>query len=150
MRLSRRASMAIAVLLGASAGIAGYTFLYARGVSYLTNDPAACANCHVMRDHFEAWSRSSHHSVAVCNDCHAPTDFVGKYATKASNGFWHSYAFTTGRFHEPIRITPRNRAIAENACRTCHADVVAAIEGPHAAKDGTSCLRCHDSVGHMR
>ena len=30
---------------------------------------------------------------------------VAKYAVKALNGFRHSYAFTTGNFDEPIRIT---------------------------------------------
>ena len=30
------------------------------GASYLTDDPAACANCHVMQEHFDAWPRSSH------------------------------------------------------------------------------------------
>jgi hypothetical protein len=28
-----------------------YTFVYAKGYSYLTNDPGACANCHIMADH---------------------------------------------------------------------------------------------------
>jgi cytochrome c nitrite reductase small subunit len=73
---------------------------------------------------------------------------VAKYATKASNGFWHSYFFTTGRFHEPIQITPRNRAATEQACRKCHGELVEAIEAPHGAEE-TSCLRCHGSVGHL-
>ena len=44
---------AILVALGAGValGVGGYTFVYARGASYLTNDPAACVNCHVMREH---------------------------------------------------------------------------------------------------
>ncbi len=130
-------------------GVGGYTFVYARGASYLSNDPAACANCHVMNEQYAGWSRGSHRSVATCNDCHTPHDFVGKYSTKALNGFWHSYGFTTGRFHDPIQIKPRNRAVTEAACRSCHAPVVDAIDpvGPHAAKD--SCIRCHRDVGHL-
>ena len=50
-------------------------------------------------------------------------ELVGKYATKAINGFNHSVAFTTGGFHEPIQITPRNRAVTEAACRKCHAEI---------------------------
>ena len=61
-----------------------------------------------MREQFDGWQRSSHRSVAVCNDCHAPHDFIGKYMTKGTNGFWHSFYFTTGRFPDPIQITPRN------------------------------------------
>ncbi len=47
-------------------GLGTYTFLYAKGYSYLTNNPEACANCHVMHP-YEAWLKSSHHSVASCN-----------------------------------------------------------------------------------
>ena len=62
----------VAVTIGLAAGIGSYTFLYARGYSYLTNDPQACANCHIMRGHYDAWTRGSHRSVAGCNDCHTP------------------------------------------------------------------------------
>jgi cytochrome c nitrite reductase small subunit len=143
------AGIAVAAAIGLAVGIGGFTFVYAKGASYLTNDPAACANCHVMRGHLEAWLASSHRAVAVCNDCHAPHDLAGKYATKAVNGFWHSVAFTTGRFPEPIRITPRNQGVTEGACRHCHAAIVEAIGGPHRGPGTTSCIRCHDSVGHL-
>jgi cytochrome c nitrite reductase small subunit len=132
------------VLVGATIGLALFTFSYAKGSSYLGNDPATCANCHVMRDHFNAWQKSSHHAVATCNDCHAPPGGLPKYWVKAVNGYHHSYAFTTGNFHEPITITQRNRDVTEAQCRRCHADMVAAM-GP--AGD-VSCIRCHDSVGH--
>lgn len=134
--------------LGIVAGVGGYTFIYAKGAAYLTNDPTACANCHVMNEQYGGWVKSSHRAVAVCNDCHAPHNLVGKYMTKAENGFRHSLAFTTGRFHEPIQITPHDRQITENACRHCHHDLVLAIDGPH-GQEATSCLRCHRSVGHM-
>jgi cytochrome c nitrite reductase small subunit len=62
--------------------------------------------------------------VATCNDCHTPAGFVGKYSTKAQNGFWHSFYFTTGNYPDPIQITDRNREIANDACRKCHADIV--------------------------
>lgn len=137
-------AVAAALVIGAAVGLAAFTFVYARGASYLGSDPAACANCHVMRAHLAAWRKSSHKAVAGCNDCHAPPSGPRKYWVKAVNGFWHSYAFTTGDFHEPIRITPRNRAVTEEQCRRCHADTVAAM-GPAGA---VSCIRCHESVGH--
>lgn len=137
-----------AALFGAAVGLGGYTFLYAKGASYLTNDPAACANCHVMEPYFAGWVKSPHRAVAVCNDCHTPPGLVPKYRTKAANGFWHSYAFTTGRFHEPLRIKPGNRRVTELACRKCHAELTAAIEGPHRPGQEIACLRCHDQVGH--
>jgi cytochrome c nitrite reductase small subunit len=96
----------------------------------MTNDPQACANCHVMNEQYDGWIKSSHRSVAVCNDCHVPHNVVAKYATKASNGFWHSYYFTTGSFPEPIRALPASRAIAEVNCRRC-LTIVTAMGTPH-------------------
>ncbi len=155
----RRALIAAAILaglgIGAAAGIGGYTFIYAKGFSYMTNDPAACANCHVMQDHFDAWRKSSHHAVATCNDCHTPHNFVGKWVTKGLNGYHHSLAFTTGNFPEPIQIKARNKAVTEQACRYCHADIVAGIDHPRINPAGEpgepmSCIRCHASVGHLQ
>jgi cytochrome c nitrite reductase small subunit len=141
--------LVLAVAIGLVIGIGGYAFLYAKGISYLTDNPAACANCHIMREHYDGWIKSSHHAVAVCNDCHTPEGFMRKYITKASNGFWHSFAFTTGRFPEPLRIKPHNREVAEQACRTCHRDIAEAIEGPHHGAGTLSCARCHSSAGHL-
>jgi cytochrome c nitrite reductase small subunit len=135
-------------LLGLAAGVGGYTFVYAKGSSYLTNDPSACANCHIMQPQYDGWLVSPHRSVAVCNDCHTPPGLIPKYFTKALNGFNHSYAFTTGRFHEPILITERNRRVTEKACRKCHDALTQAIEGPHRPGQEMACLRCHSDVGH--
>lgn len=137
-------------LVGALVGLGGYTFLYARGASYLTNDPAACVNCHVMRDEYDGWRAGSHRAVAVCNDCHTPHDVVGKYTTKALNGFWHSFYFTFGGYPDPIRITPRNARITEAACRSCHAAITDSIDRPTAhANEAISCIGCHRAVGHL-
>lgn len=138
------AGLLAAVIAGAAIGLGLYTFVYARGASYLGNDPAACANCHVMQEHLAAWRKSSHHAVAVCNDCHAPPGGLAKYWVKAKNGYHHSYAFTTGDFIEPIRITPQNREVTEAQCRRCHGDIVSTMG--HAGD--VACIRCHGSVGH--
>jgi cytochrome c nitrite reductase small subunit len=152
----RRLSAAViaAVIGGIAIGLGSYTFVYAKGYSYLTNDPAACANCHVMRDHFAAWSRGSHRAVATCNDCHTPPGLIPKYLTKARNGFWHSFYFTMGGYPDPLRITPRNHEVTEQACRKCHAELTTSIEPataspavPHAP--GLVCVNCHRTVGHL-
>ncbi len=143
--------LSLALLTGSAAGLAVYTFAYAQGASYFTNAPTACANCHVMSSHYDAWAKSSHHAVATCNDCHVPHDYVfGKLLVKATNGFNHSLAFTTGRFHEPIQITSRNHAIVEAACRSCHQEVVIAIDARPRPNQELSCVRCHSDVGHLR
>lgn len=141
----------VGIAIGFATGIGVYTFVYAKGYSYLSNNPASCANCHIMNDQYNAWQKSSHHAVATCNDCHTPHDLFGKYYTKASNGFWHSYYFTTNSFHEPIEITERNRRITEESCRGCHQTMVESIEFSVRPDhfDEVSCLRCHRSVGHM-
>jgi len=139
-----------AALLGVASGLGLYTFVYAKGHAYLTDEPAACANCHVMNEQYDGWLKASHRSVAGCNDCHVPANLVGKYWTKSRNGFWHSYYFTTQTFHEPIRATPTSRRIAEANCRRCHDPVVQAMGTPsHAGDDSLSCIRCHGSVGHL-
>lgn len=144
--------MIVGVAIGLATGIGVYTFVYAKGYSYLSNNPNSCANCHIMNEQYDAWQKSSHHTVATCNDCHTPNDLVGKYYTKASNGFWHSYYFTTGTFHEPIQITEHNRHVAEQSCRTCHQTMVESITASPTAEhpdEQVSCIRCHRSVGHL-
>lgn len=153
MQHLRRLMVVAGVLAGIAAGIGGYTFSYAKGGSYLTNDPDACVNCHVMREQYAGWTRSSHHAVAACNDCHTPHTFVGKWYVKARNGWHHSVAFTTGRFHEPIRINEFNARVTEHACRDCHGDIVHDIDAVgHVSgdpEDELSCIRCHRNVGHL-
>jgi cytochrome c nitrite reductase small subunit len=141
-------SLALCVAIGLAAGIGGFTFVYAKGGSYMLDDPAACANCHIMQEQYTGWQNSSHHTVAVCNDCHTPPSFVGKYMAKARNGWHHSVAFTTGDFVEPIRITPHNNAITEQRCRSCHTPIIQAIDAHAADGEGISCIRCHRTVGH--
>src|SRR5688572_22831285 len=137
--------------LGLAVGIGVYTFWYGKGYSYMSNDPTSCANCHIMNEQYNGWQKASHHTVATCNDCHTPHNFVGKYYTKATNGFWHSYYFTVGGFHEPIRITERNRQVTEETCRYCHQQMVQSItvSGDVNHFDQVSCIQCHRNVGHM-
>jgi len=141
----------VGIAVGLALAIGVYTFWYAKGYSYLSNDPASCANCHIMNEQYDGWQKSSHKTVATCNDCHTPHNFVGKYYTKATNGFWHSYYFTLGGFHEPIQIGERNRQVTEQSCRYCHQTMVESITISHneALREEVSCIRCHRNVGHQ-
>lgn len=152
-RAGRWLGILAAGALGVLGGLGMFTFGYGDGAAYLTNDPAACAHCHVMQGHYDSWVKSSHHAVATCNDCHLPHDFAGKWMTKADNGFFHSLAFTLNNFHEPIRIKPRNRRVTQGACLHCHADYVNNLLPPSADAHGPAgdmllCVRCHADVGH--
>ena len=135
-------------LFGGIVGLGSFTFIHAKGYSYLADEAAACANCHIMRDVYDAWNRGSHKAVAVCNDCHVPHDsIISKYAVKAIDGIKHSAAFTLNNFHEPIRITGMNYDIAQQNCLRCHGELTALI-GHVSSRNPTDCLRCHANVGH--
>jgi len=140
----------LAIMVGVALGISSYTFQYANGLSYLSNDPKACVNCHIMQDQYNGWRKSSHHAVAVCNDCHVPHDFVGKYTAKALNGYHHSRAFTLQDFHEPIMIGSKNAQILQDNCVRCHGDLVNSIaHNTNQASNGAiKCVQCHREVGH--
>jgi cytochrome c nitrite reductase small subunit len=140
--------MLFVVVLGMLVGIGVYTFGYGQGWRYLSNDPLACTNCHVMQGHFDSWQKASHHHVAVCNDCHLPHAFLGKWVTKMDNGFFHSLAFTTGDFHEPIQIKPRNRRVTLATCLYCHGDVVHQMLPREPQGEMLACIHCHSDVGH--
>jgi len=139
-------AMLLAVAIGAFVGASLVVLDYAEGLSYLSDDPRTCVNCHIMREQFDTWQRSAHAAVATCNDCHTPHDAIGKYVAKARNGWNHSVAFTLGTFEEPIRIKPSNAAIVERNCVECHADLVSEILGHPGSTIG--CTRCHREVGH--
>lgn len=138
-----------AITLGVFVGLGGITFHYAEGLSYLSNDPAVCKNCHIMNEQFDSWQKASHHGVATCNDCHVPTSFFAKYLAKAANGYQHSKAFTLQNFHEPIRIKETNSKILQGNCLRCHDEFVHEIvRGSTWADDAIRCVHCHRRAGH--
>lgn len=144
-----RLSSLLAILLGVLFGLGGYTVYHAEGLSYLSNDPKACVNCHIMREQYDGWQKSSHHEAATCNDCHLPHDLIGKYLAKAQNGYFHSKAFTLQDFPEPIRIKPQNHTILQENCVGCHEALVSEIAtNPGHDEQMLDCVKCHASVGH--
>ncbi len=146
----RALAVSVAVMFGVLGGLGVFTFGYGGGAAYLGHDPAACANCHVMRDPYDTWQKSSHHAVAVCNDCHLPHHAIMKWVTKADNGFFHSLAFTTGDFKDPIQIKPRNSRVVQQACVYCHSELVNHMLPAEPGGDMRSCVHCHAGVGHAQ
>lgn len=142
--------VAMGLLFGIPLGTSMATFIYADGLSYLSTNPTACINCHVMKDQFDAWQASSHKTVATCNDCHSHGNVIQKYSQKALNGFMHSWAFTTGRFHEPIQIKNFNLAITKKSCTSCHTQLIESSRYDHQSFDENNCLNCHREVGHRK
>ncbi len=142
-------SAAVCIVLGLFIGLGGYTFHQGEGASYFRDDPAACVNCHVMRDQFESWNHSSHREWATCNDCHMPQGKIDGLYTKALNGWNHAYAFTTGDFPEPIVINERNRRIALENCIRCHDGMVSEMHIELSDVKTYNCIECHGNVGHQ-
>ena len=137
------------IALGVMLGAGGFTFYYGEGTSYLSDNPATCVNCHVMRDHYDSWQKGSHHAHATCNGCHTPHGFLGKWVVKSENGFWHSYGFTRQNFHEPIMIRERNSRVLENNCIECHRGLTETVIGvPPDPPGGWNCIHRHVGVGH--
>ena len=147
-RLVTGLTLLCVVATGVLGGLGVFAFGYGDGAAYLSNDPASCTNCHVMQSQYDSWTQSSHHAVATCNDCHLPHNVAGKLLTKADNGLFHSLAFTTNDFHEPIQIKDRNRHVTQQACLYCHDDLVNHMLPAQRGGDMLLCVHCHGSVGH--
>jgi len=137
------AVVALISIIGVLAGLSLFTFNYAEGLSYFSNDPNSCMNCHVMRDQFDSWNHSSHKAFAACNDCHTPHSFPAKYIVKGRNGFNHSVAFTLQSYPDNIQIKGFNAEVVQHNCVECHQNLVSQIHD-----EERSCVSCHGNVGH--
>lgn len=138
-------------LVGAGIGLALVLVRIANATSYLSDDPQACINCHVMTDAYASWQRGSHGRAAVCIDCHVPHDnLVAKYASKAQDGLKHSYVFTMRREPQVLELSARAVPVVQANCVRCHRHqvmmVVAAVAGPP-----RRCWDCHRGIhGEVR
>lgn len=164
---ARSVLVAVAVATGVVAGLL-LALAPPSGVSYLSDDPEACLNCHVMRPQYESWRASAHAeavapaqaselpppatapvaTAAVCNDCHTPAGLFQKAAAKATSGLGHALALATGRFEEPIRIRPDSAALVELNCARCHAAQAGAADHGGVSRAERECLECHGDAGH--
>lgn len=139
----------LAGLVGILIGTGAFTFKYAEGLSYLSADPRACVNCHIMIPQYDSWQKASHHNAAKCVECHLPDSFIPKYIAKAENGYHHSLGFTLQNFHEPIMIKPKNSRVLQHNCVRCHQDMVYEMFNRNLTNpDAISCVHCHATVGH--
>jgi cytochrome c nitrite reductase small subunit len=144
-----RLLLALGISLGVALGLGFSTFRYAKGFSYFKTDPSACANCHIMQSQYDGWQKSSHHTAAVCIDCHLPEAFIPKYIAKAENGWRHGKEFTLQTFAEPIALKPRSSEILQDNCVRCHQDLVHDVAAGFAPQvKELSCIHCHQSAGH--
>lgn len=145
------------LVTGASFGIGLFALYIGNALSYLSDDPRACMNCHVMAPQFATWERSSHARVAVCNDCHVPQDnFLEKYWFKAQDGLRHASMFTLRMEPQVIQIKDAGMEAVQDNCVRCHEHLNSRVAttnatvktAPHG--DGRLCWQCHREVPHGR
>ena len=114
-----------AIVSGAMLGLFFYLLYISNAVSYLSDDPKTCVNCHIMAPEYATWSHSSHREVAHCNDCHVPHDNVfNKYYFKAMDGMRHAYIFTIRQEPQSIFIREAGKNVVQQNCLRCHSDLV--------------------------
>ncbi len=136
----------------------GYLIHISEAASYLSSDPKACINCHVMNTQYATWQHSSHARVAGCVDCHLPTDnFVEKYWAKSIDGWNHSVAFTIDKYDHAIKISDYGAERVQKNCISCHSSITSTISSnadryhnfssPY-VENGRKCWDCHKGVPH--
>jgi cytochrome c nitrite reductase small subunit len=146
-----------AVVGGAMLGLFCYLIYISNAVSYLSDDPETCVNCHIMAPQFATWSHSSHREVAHCNDCHVPHNNVfNKYYFKAKDGMRHAYMFTMRLEPQTIFIREEGKHVVQQNCLRCHSDLVhnsrllAMTTTYHDSFNDRQCWECHRETPHGR
>lgn len=138
-------------VLGVLAGLGLAVGRVSRATSYLSDDPEACVNCHVMRPQYASWRHSSHSRVATCNDCHVPHETVfHTYAFKARDGLYHAGVFTLRWEAQVIRISSAAIPVVENNCRRCHRQTIEEVSARTHRDADKRCWDCHRELPHGR
>ena len=145
------------ILVASFLGIGLYTLKLSNAVSYLSDDPKACINCHLMTPQYITWNHSSHREVAHCNDCHVPQDnLFNKFYFKAKDGLYHSSIFTIRAEPQVIKALGPSIEVIQNNCIRCHEDRVvdskltASVDHHAANRTDRTCWECHREVPHGR
>jgi cytochrome c nitrite reductase small subunit len=143
--LPRPLQVGVYALAGAAVGMALVLARIANATSYLSDNPQACINCHVMTDAYASWQRGSHGRVAVCIDCHVPhRSIFAKYAYKGQDGLKHSYVFTMRKEPQVLELSAWAVPVVQANCVRCHSQQVMMIEAAAVAQ--RHCWDCHQGV----
>ncbi len=149
--------LAAILVSGALIGIVMYAFYASNAISYLSDDPKTCVNCHIMAPEYTTWRHSSHKEVATCNDCHVPhNNVVNKYFFKAKDGMRHAYVFTARAEPQTIFIREEGKHVVQNNCIRCHNKLISNAKLEVQTMDynehfkGRFCWECHREVPHGR
>lgn len=145
------------IVVAAGLGLVFYLFYASNAVSYLSDDPMTCVNCHVMTPQYATWYHSSHREAAHCNDCHVPhNNVVNKYFFKAKDGMRHATMFTLRKEPQVIYIKDAGLKVVQENCKRCHINenqkvgLLKLTGEAHLNSDGKVCWSCHREVPHGR
>lgn len=147
----------VALLIAVGLGLGMAILHVSRATSYLSDDPTACINCHIMIPQYATWSHGAHGRVTVCNDCHVPHDNVfRKYWFKANDGLRHSWKFTFRLEPPVIRAIEESRVVIQENCIRCHGPMVRRVYLENPAYEQVTdahtrrCWECHRETPHGR
>lgn len=150
-RWRRVAVFLIAVLVGMGIFLAKEASI----VSYMSDNPQACVNCHVMTPVYNSWMHSSHRERASCNDCHVPQDnLFNKYVFKAKDGLFHSTIFTARMEPEVMFMREESEKVVQDNCIRCHVQQITQskyygwLENHKENRTQRNCWSCHQELPH--
>ncbi len=157
LQLPEKLRLPMSILLGIIVGLFAYLFIISNAVSYVSDEPTTCINCHVMEPQYASWFHSSHRENANCNDCHVPhNNFVSKYYFKAADGLRHSTVFTLRNEPQVIRIRHQGINVVQENCKRCHLYTNENVEtlmvngDNYEHGEGKLCWDCHRNIPHGR
>ena len=147
----------VMIISATGLGLIFYLFYASNAVSYLSDDPKTCVNCHIMNPQFATWSHSSHDQSTNCNDCHVPHNhLINKYFFKAKDGIRHASMFTLRLEPQVIFIKDEGLKVVQENCKRCHEFLnqetsLLALKGDdHLKGNDKVCWSCHREVPHGR
>ena len=147
----------VIIVLGIFFGLLVYTAYISRAVSYLSDKPDTCVNCHIMAPQFATWFHSSHREIAHCNDCHVPhNNALNKYYYKAKDGLRHATIFTLRAEPQVIFIKEAGKEVVQQNCIRCHGELLhGAVQSYGLAeydehRNDRRCGECHRETPHGR
>jgi cytochrome c nitrite reductase small subunit len=143
--------------MGVFIGLIILSFKLSKAYSYLSDDPKACVNCHIMAPQYATWQHSSHREVSHCNDCHVPhNNFLNKYYFKAKDGLRHATIFTLRKEPQVIFIHEPGQEVVQENCIRCHENTLinpktgSKVAHYYEHRTSRKCWECHRETPHGR
>lgn len=147
----------VIIVLGIFTGLSLHILYISNAISYLSDKPETCINCHVMNSQYVSWERGSHGRVATCNDCHVPQDnLFEKYFFKAKDGLRHATIFTLRTEPQVIQIKQAGKDAVQSNCIRCHYNLLFPISTRAVSNKNIManyegyCWDCHRETPHGR